>query len=586
MNANITPVLSDWRESLPPMGETLSGRRLTELLGEVQDRIEAIVNGTRERMNALLRSVMAVSSGLDLDLTLRQITQAAIELVDAQYGALGVLAEDGSLNQFIFVDNQESGTISPAPLFAAGRLGPSGRDESVLIGEAKRLMMEDLADNPFSAGFRPDESSTRRFLGVPVFARGKVFGRLYLTEKRLGEGLTEDDEIAVRALAGAAGIAVENSRLYETGLRHRRWLEATAQVTGVLLGGGSTGDGLELIAKHAQDLAGADYTLIALPHDADDSTADSRVLTVQVCVGMGSDSIVGRTIPISGSTTGEVFADRIPQNVPRLMFDLAAGLGIEFGPALALPLGTNDVLAGVLLAVRKPGAAPFDELEMQMVSVFAGQAMLALERTEIQANRHQLQSLAQQDRIAKDLHDQVIQRLFAVGLSMEATSQIAGIRNVTDRLTDHVEQVYEVIAEIRATIFDLHSVKPAGSQLRTALNQLIIDLTGDSGVETTVKLSGQLDGLPVELIPHLQAVVSEAVSNVVRHAQATDLVVVITVEDSVVVEVTDNGIGISESAEFSGLNNLRARAIKAGGTFAFGPVDGTGNRLTWTAPVE
>lgn len=585
MNTEATPKVPDFRDSLPPMGETLSGRRLTELLGEVHDRIEAIVNGSRERMNALLRSVMAVSSGLDLNATLRQITQAAIDLVDARYGALGVLSEDGTLSQFIFVDNPESAGIGLEPLFAADVGDSSGHDQKILLDEAKRLMLEDLAENPFSAGFRPNDSSTRRFLGVPVFARGSVFGRLYLTEKRLGEGLTEDDEIAIRALAGAAGIAVENSRLYETGLRHRRCLEATAQVTGVLLGGASTSMGLELIAQHAQELAGADYTLIALPPEATDRTFGSPVLTVEVCVGMGSDTIVGRTIPVTGSTTGAVYADRTPQNVPRLMFDLAAGLGTEFGPALALPLGTHESPAGVLLAVRKPGAAPFDELEMQMVSLFAGQAMLALERTEIQKNRHQLQVLAEQDRIAKDLHDQVIQRLFAVGLSMETTSHIAGIRNVTDRLTDHVEQIYEVIAEIRATIFDLHAVRPVGSQLRTALNQLIIDLTNDSGIQTIVKLSGQLDGLAVELIPQVQAVVSEAVSNVVRHAQATELVVVVTVEDCLVVEVTDNGIGIKESAEFSGLNNLRARAIKAGGTLAFGGVNGRGNRLTWTVPI-
>lgn len=576
------------------MGETLPGRRLAELLDEVQDRIEAIVNGSRERMNALLRSVMAVSSGLELDVTLRQITHAAIDLVDARYGALGVLAEDGSFSQFIFVKNpdasvssHEQAIFSEQPLIGdLDSPGEFGSGDAALITDAKRLMLEDLVANPKSAGFEPHELSTRRFLGVPVFARGKVFGRLYLTEKRLGEGLTEDDEVAVRALAGAAGIAVENSRLYEKGLRHRRWLEATAQVTGVLLGGGSAETGLNLIAQHAQDLAGADYTLIALPRKPQDSTADAQVLTVEVCVGMGSDTVVGRTIPISESTTGAAFVNRVPQNVPRLMYDLSVGLGTEFGPALALPLGTDDAPAGVLLAVRKPGAAPFDDLEMQMVALFAGQAMLALERSAIQIGRHQLQALAEQDRIAKDLHDQVIQRLFAVGLSMEATSQIVGLPHVKDRLIDHVGQVYEVIAEIRATIFDLHSVKPVGSQLRTALHQLIIDITADSGLETTVHLADQLDLLPVELIPHLQAVVSEAVSNVVRHAHATELSIAISVDENVVVEVTDNGIGISETLRSSGLNNMRERAAQVGGTFVCQPVAGGGNRLTWSAPVS
>jgi GAF domain-containing protein len=426
INGNAKLRSSTWEQGLRPVGETLSERRLGELLGEVQDRIQAIVGSTRDRMDALLKSVLAVSSGLDLDTTLRQIVQAAIDLVDARYGALGVFGEGGALSQFVYVGidgvGEQAGALRTGVLDITTKSEIGLVDELAAIEEAKMLLLDDLSMNPDSAGFLPNESPTRRFLGVPVWARGEVFGRLYLTEKHSGEGFTEDDEIVVRALAGAAGIAIDNSRLYETARRRRRWLEATAEVTAKLLGGSDTREALHLIARHARELTAADYTLIALPDDDEKPARRVAVLTVAVCVGMGADTITGTTMPISGSTAGAVFADHVTQNVDGLVYDLTKGLGIEFGPALALPLGAGDPPAGVLLTLRRPGSAPFDELEQQMVSLFANQAMLALERAEIQTARRELELLADRDRITRDLHDHVIQRLFAVGPAMESTS--------------------------------------------------------------------------------------------------------------------------------------------------------------------
>lgn len=584
-DSSVLPEVTLWQQGIVPVGETLSGRHVSALLTEVQDRIEEIIDGTRERMNALLRSVMAVSSGLDLDETLRQITTAAIELVDARYGALGVFAEDGTISQFIFVQSGEDPAILE-PLQMGGS-DVVQVEQATLIESARLLMLDDLAKNPLSAGFTANGPTTRRFLGVPVLARGKVFGRLVLTEKYQGEGLTEDDEIVVHALAGAAGIAVDNSRMYQKAQRHRRWLEATAEVTTQLLAGGDAPEVLNLIARHALDLTGADYTLIALPDDAEKPDPNVAILTVSVCVGMGADSIIGKTMPISGSTAGEVFADQIPQNVGALTYDLAEGLGIEFGPALALPLGVGDSLAGVLLTVRTPGSPPFDELEMQMVSLFAAQAMLALERTEAQATRRELQALAERDRIAQDLHDHVIQRLFAVGLAMESTQHLAKTPTVSDRLADHVDQVYAVIGEIRTAIFDLQSGTGANFQLRTTLNQIISELTTDTDMRTTVRMSGPLDALTNDLVPHVLAVVREAVSNAVRHSHAEELIVTISVNgDTVAIDVTDNGIGIPDTVAQSGLHNLDQRAGAASGTCRVLRIDEGGTRLTWSAPLR
>ncbi len=571
------------------MGETLSERRLAELLGEVQDRIQAIVGSTRDRMDALLKSVLAVSSGLDLDTTLRQIVQAAIDLVDARYGALGVFGEGGNLSQFVYVGID--GVGEQAGALRSGVLDITTSEVSLVDGlaaieEAKGLLLDDLSLNPESAGFMPNESPTRRFLGVPVWARGEVFGRLYLTEKHSAEGFTEDDEIVVRALAGAAGIAIDNSRLYETARRRRRWLEATAEVTTKLLGGSDTTEALHLIARHARELTGADYTLIALPDDAERPTRKVAVLTVAICVGMGADTITGTTMPISGSTAGAVFADHVTQNVDGLAYDLTKGLGIEFGPALALPLGAGEPPAGVLLALRRPGSLPFDELEQQMVSLFANQAMLALERAEILKARRELELLADRDRIARDLHDHVIQRLFAVGLAMESTLGLVKTPVLNDRLGDHVDQVYEVIQEIRTAIFDLQAGSDDGSQLRTVLHQIITDLTADSPIKTTVRMSGPLDTVSPRFAQHIEAALRESVSNAVRHAQANSLMITICADTDIVIDVTDDGIGMPVTVGRSGLHNLRARAQTVGGSCTVESLDAGGTRFIWTAPLS
>lgn len=311
----------------------------------------------------------AVSSGLELDETLRQIVRAAMSLVDARYGALGVLGSDGLLTEFVYVG----------------------------IDDATRQLIGDL---PLGRG-------------VPIRARGEVFGRLYLTEKHSGQPFTEDDEVVVRALAGAAGIAVDNARLYEESRRRRRWLEATGEVTAQLLGGSDPADALQLIASRALELTDADYTVIALPDDPEAVPSDVAELEVAVCAGLDPDSITGVRIPVTASTSGLVFTDQVPQNVPRLDFDIGDSLGVEFGPALALPLGSGDAISGVLLTIRSPGSSGFDESELQIVSSFADQAALALRQAENQSARRELEILADRDRIARDLHDHVIQGLFA-----------------------------------------------------------------------------------------------------------------------------------------------------------------------------
>jgi signal transduction histidine kinase len=560
------------------VSQALSRPRLRALLVEVQERIGQIAD-TRDQLDSLLEAVLAVSSGLDLDETLRQIVAAAKNLVDARYAALGVLGPNGKLSRFIYLG------IDDATREKIGHL-PTGRGVlGAVIEGAKPLRLDDLSTHPMSVGFPVNHPPMRTFLGVPIRARGDVFGRLYLTEKNTGQPFTEDDELVVQALAGAAGIAVANARLYQDSRRRERWLEAAGEVTVQQLGGADPTDVLRLIASRARELTGADYTMIALPDDPEAAPSEVSELSVAVGAGLDPDHITGRKIPVADSTSGAVFTDQIPRNVPQLGFDLAEGLGVAFGPALALPLGGGESIAGVLLTIRDQGAPGFDDHELQIVSSFADQAALALRYAENQSARRELEVLADRDRIARDLHDHVIQRLFAIGLAMQGTHRRAKSPAVAARITDHIDQLHEVIQEIRGAIFDLQAGHDEATRLRVTLHEVITELTEDTPLRTTVRMSGALAVVPAVLAEHAEAVVREAVSNAVRHADAGELTVTVSVDDDLVIDVTDDGVGIPDTVARSGLHNLCQRAELAGGTCVVERADHGGTRVLWTAPL-
>ena len=405
---------------------------------------------------------------------------------------------------------------------------------------------------------------------------------LYLTEKVDGQPFDDDDEVVVNALAAAAGIAIDNSRLYEELRRRQRWLEAAGEITVQLLEGSDPVEALQLIAHRALELTGADYTLIAVPRP-DPTEADE--LTVAVCMGMGADTITGRAIPLVGTTTGAVFTDHLPRNVAKLELDLADGLGIDFGPALALPLRAGGFVAGVLLAVRSAGKALFDESQLQVVASFADQAALVLQYAENQTARRRLEIVADRDRIARDLHDNVIQRLFAIGLSLQSTQRRSQAPELAERLGEHIDQLQGIIHDVRAVIFDLHGDGSDTPTLGTALRSTVTELTADTPVLAVVQLSGPLTGLPSQLRHHAEAVVREAVSNVVRHADARRVTVTVSAGPELTITVLDNGIGVPETIARSGLRNLAERAAESGGSLRVSALPAGGTELVWSVPV-
>lgn len=558
------------------MRETLSQLRLRELLLEVQDRIEQIVEG-RDRLDGLIDAILAITSGLKLDATLRAIVHTAAELVDARYGALGVRGYDHRLVEFVYegIDEETRHLIGSLPE-GRGVLG-------ALIEEPKPIRLDDISRHPASVGFPLHHPPMRTFLGVPVRIRDEVFGNLYLTEKADGQPFSDDDEVLVQALAAAAGIAVDNARLFEESRTREAWIEATRDIGTQMLAGADPAMVFRLIAEEALTLMAGAATLVAVPLDDEAPACEVDDLVIVEVAGEISPAVKQMTVAVSGTSIGGVFHDRTPRRFDRL--DLAVDGPVEPGPALVLPLRAADTVAGVLVALRSADEQPFSDKQLDMMAAFADQAALAWRLATAQRQMREVEILTDRDRIARDLHDHVIQRLFAVGLTLQGAAPRARVPAVRESIYSSIDDLQEIIQEIRSAIFDLHAGPSRATGLRHRLDK-VIDQLAIPALHTTVQYTGPLSFVDTVLANHAEAVLREAVSNAVRHANATSLAINVSVEDDVRVEVVDDGVGISGDITESGLRNLRQRADDAGGEFTVENMPTGGTLLRWSAPLR
>jgi signal transduction histidine kinase len=563
-------------EETPAAGGVLSGLRLDELLGEVQERLTELVE-TRDRMQGLLGAVLAVGAGLELDTTLRRIVEAAVELVDARYGALGVLAPNGTISRFVNVGLDEATRARMGPLpEGKGLLGQ-------LIVDPHPLRLPDLSRHSSSVGFPPNHPPMHSFLGVPVRVRDSVFGNLYMTEKAGGGEFTADDEAVLQALAAAAGIAVQNADLFEQGQLRQQWLEASGEIRTELLSGATEDDALRLVAQRTLELTRSDATIILLRRET------SEGFDVSVQVGSGVDDL-GDLVDEDGRLLREVTESRTP-----VLADVASDLLRRngdsvpaYGPTVAVPLQAAKGVTGVLVALRRLESQPYQPAEIPLLASFADQATLAMELGEMQRTQRQLDVFADRDRIARDLHDHVIQRLFATGLKLQSTLHFATRPQVRDRLTQAVDELDETVREIRTAIFDLHTGGPDDPGLRRRLLDTVAEVATGSDLAHSVQSTGAVDTVvPGDLAAHALAVVREAVTNTVRHASARSVSVHINAGDDLVVDVVDDGVGLAQDVGRSGLRNLAERAEACGGTFSAGRAGPTGGtRLHWQVPLD
>jgi signal transduction histidine kinase len=565
-------VANDQRET-PSLGlAPLSRVRLDELLQEMLDRVGEVV-ASRERLRSLLDAVVGLSTDLDLHSTLERIVAAASRLVNAKYAALGVIGPDHKLVEFVTYG------IDPATHAAIGDL-PTGRGVlGLLIADPRPVRMPDITKHPQSYGFPPNHPPMHSFLGVPVRIRDQVFGNLYLAEKQGAAQFTDDDEEIVVALAAAAGVAVENARLYAVGHRRERWLAATAEITSLLLGEVQRTAALRLVARRAREVAGAQLAMVLLRDE------DAGQLTVEVAdtadQAGGAEDMTGVVLPLSETA----FGDRGDLVLEDLGKAPPWPVPVATGPAVVAPLAAGDTLHGVLVVAQPPGQGPPADEDVPMLTSFAGQAALAMERARAQEERELLVVLEDRERIARDLHDVVIQRLFATGLHLQTAAQMAGRPDLAARINTAVDDLDTTIRDIRTAIFELRT--PMSAALRIDLRELVEAAARPLGFRPGLQLAGPVDSaVPDEVRPDLLAVVREALSNVARHARASAATVQVQVGDGRLrVGVTDNGVGATGAGERGGLANMRQRAARHGGTFAVRPADPTGTVIEWSVPL-
>jgi two-component system, NarL family, sensor histidine kinase DevS len=557
----------------------LPSLRLDELLDELQVRLQAVLS-TRDRVYSLLEAVVAVGSSLELEVLLRSIVETAVSLVDARYGAMGVIGDGDRLAEFIPVG------LATAEIEAIHHW-PEGKGLlGLLVTEPRPLRLADIKDHPASFGFPPGHPPMKSFLGAPIRIRGEVYGNLYLTEKQGGGQFDTEDEAVLVALAAAAGVAIENARLYEEARRQQRWLGATAEVSRHLLSGAEPDEALAMITDKALEMTGADIVMVSLP------TPDGQHVRVEHAAGAGADQARGLVVPLDNSVTARVMSKgeriSIPDYRAEDLISEHAKARLAIGPLEVVPLGAPGKVRGVLSAGRRPGAMPLSQAAADMLATFAAQAAIGLELAEHRRQAEQMAVFEDRDRIAKDLHDLVIQRLYATGMSLQGVTSMIKVPEVAHRISRSVDALDDTIREIRSAIFALQThpeAKPAA--LRARILFVAQEMTSALGFAPSLQLDGALDTMvPDEITEHLLTALRESLSNAARHAQATQVDVIITVNHYLVLTVRDNGVGITPGGRSSGLSNLKQRAAGLGGSLTTRPADGGGTELIWRVPLS
>jgi len=438
------------------------------------------------------------------------------------------------------------------------------------------------------------------FLGVPLVIREEVFGTLYVTEKRSGGSFTDEDQSTLTTLATAAGIAVDNARMFERTRQRERWLQGSNEITTALLAEPSDPvDELQVVTAQARAVAGAPIAAIALPHEQDTGKLVFKVLDG---LGWASDSLVGSTIDIATTASGLVYTsgeallmDSYGDRAAKWQFahhGSAPPILDELGSAAIVPLAAGEQILGVLLLIKMRGETPFGEPDLELLQNFAAHAALALQYAKARADQRRLAVFEDRDRIAGDMQSLVIRRLFNIGLGLESLSRLVQ-PDLRRRVAGMVEDLDATIRDLRHSIFSLQEHLNAERESPGSLDETLLRTIGQAadalGFEPRVGLSGSLDAVvPERIRPDLLATLREALANVARHAQATAVSVQLRVaEGELTLDVLDDGVGIpADRDRSSGLANLRRRAGRWGGNLTVEPGGGGGTRLTWTVPLS
>lgn len=578
-------------QRLDPAGEDspMSEVGFEDLLTEVIRRVR-LARDEQVRWRLLMDAVVTLAADLSLDELLTRIVRIAADLAGATYAALGVIGSEPQRRLRTFITYG----LSEAQIERIGELPEGHGLLGLIIDRPQPLRLHDIAAHGESYGVPPAHPPMHSFLGVPVRTRGQVFGNLYLTEKIGGGHFTEQDESIVVALAAAAGVAIENARLHDDAARRQRWLAAANEVSTRLMSevedAETVIDDLQLIADRAREVAEADLAWIVTGPDADR-------LRLRVISGMEIDEGKAEPVAPEFAIAGSVVRTGEPTVIENMAEDERANtFGVlpvdELGPVMMFPLRDVDSdghaeTEGVLaLAWRHELASLAHDIDLDLPVAFAEQSALAIRVARSRRDRQQLAVYEDRDRIGRDLHDLVIQRLFAIGLNLQSALGWTDDERLRDRIDSSVEEIDETIRDIRRTIFELGAMARAGTDLQSEVTALVKRAARSLKVRPSLAFEGPVRlAVAPDLVPDALAVLTEALSNAGRHAQATHIAVRVSAADQLTVTVRDDGRGIPADATESGLANLRERAVRRGGDCVVSPARPTGTVVEWSVPL-
>jgi signal transduction histidine kinase len=557
---------------LPDRLAFAEGQRLEpdRSLGEPMNNAQKDLK-TQGRLRSLVRANQALVEELDLPTVLRRIVEAAVDLVGARFGSLGVIAPDGQLEQFIHVGMPDDLVDEIGAL-------PRGRGLlGALVDEPHPVRGTDLGADVRSMGSPPKHPSMEGFLGVPVRVRDELYGNLYLSETGSGQ-FSEEDEELLSALAAAAGTAIDNARLFDETQRRQRWSLALADITAALLSD-FEGDPLELIADRVVTLVDSDLVSMVRP-------VGKNLIMVATARGQLASQVEGLVIESAGTMTARALETGQPVLVPENLG--TPELPVVLGPSMVIPMRTSGEPNGALLVARSDGRAAFTPQDLEMAADFARQAGVALEITVAREDRQRFLMLEDRSRIASDLHDHVIQRLFAAGLRLQAWAGRVGDPTIKAGITEQIDSLDEAIVAIRTAVFAMTAHPQNRSPLRHRIIDVVAELSELFPASPRLAFSGPIDlAIPAEMAEDVLAVVREGLTNVARHADARETAISLAVRDGEAsLAITDDGIGARSPSRRSGIANLEKRAERWNGSVALTPGREGGTVLTWRARID
>ena len=537
-----------------------------------------------DRLRAIVDAGVALASELSLDAVLQKIVETVAELTGAQYAALGVIDPSGlALERFVVtgIDADTQSAIGDPP-HGRGILG-------ALIHDAKPLRLDNLADDPRSVGFPPNHPPMGTFLGVPILLRGVAYGNLYLTEKEGGGPFTDEDEELVQLLSAQAAVAIENARLYEAATRWLKQLESLNEIASALVSEVDIARVLDLVASRLRELIHARIVLIVLP-------ASDGKLVIRATDGEGTDELLGTRLDPSYSKSGRVLERRRSERVDSLIDDIEmdqdAGRKMGARTGLFVPLLLRDRAIGVISAHDRESAdARFTDEDVRLAEAFAARAAVAVDLSERVATDALRRVVSAQElerkRLARELHDETGQALTSILLGLKGVEDATDPDDFAKAAGELRELVVATLQDVRRLAVELRPKALDDFGLVAAIERLVETFREQTGIEVDLEPRLGEARLPAEVETTLYRITQEALTNVVKHAQARHVSIVLTRRNGAVAAVIeDDGRGFDEAGSNGlGLLGMRERVGLVGGRLEVESSSGSGTTLSIEVPV-